>query len=47
MISIISPYEEGYESFPNKDCPYPVNTMEYNAWWAGFSQCELDSAYYE
>ena len=40
-------YDEGYESFPQKECPYDEGSLEHEAWWNGWGQCKLTSAHYE
>ena len=42
----MTPYKEGYEAYPTNDCHYEQYSTAWNAWWDGYSQAELLSAYY-
>ena len=39
-------YLEGYDAYPNKDCPYKKDSNLWEAWQNGHSQCGWDSSYY-
>ena len=39
-------YNQGYQAYPDRDCPYEPDTDLWRAWWEGRTQCDWDSAYY-
>lgn len=44
--SLEQAYNEGFEAFPSKECPYDENTLRHKYWWDGYAQCDLTSAHY-
>lgn len=39
-------YDAGYLSYPDENCPHEANTKLWEAWWNGYAQCDLDSAFW-